>query len=149
MYGIWWGHPLDVNNNGDGKSWLKLYCAVCVVKGIEDHENSNKENLRNREPGCIYTIEYWIQLNIMRIVRVAHFSFITHVERQLCIVNRGYAIVTEQHHFSFITHVERQLCIVNGGYAIVTEQQWLHQTNEFRSISWTILIFHFLVKRVF
>jgi hypothetical protein len=29
-------------------------------------------------------------------VRVAHFSFITQVERQLCIVNRGYAIVTKQ-----------------------------------------------------
>jgi hypothetical protein len=37
----------------------------------------------------------FIQLN-MRIVRVAHFSFITHVDRQLCIVNRGYAIVTKQ-----------------------------------------------------
>jgi hypothetical protein len=37
----------------------------------------------------------FIRLN-MRIVRVAHFSFITHVERQLCIVNRGYAIVTKQ-----------------------------------------------------
>jgi hypothetical protein len=29
-------------------------------------------------------------------VRVAHFSFITQVERQLCIVYRGYAIVTKQ-----------------------------------------------------
>jgi hypothetical protein len=37
----------------------------------------------------------FIRLN-MRRVRVAHFSFITHVERQLCIVNRGYAIVTKQ-----------------------------------------------------
>jgi hypothetical protein len=37
----------------------------------------------------------FIQLN-MQIVRVAHFSFITQVERQLCIVNRGYAIVTKQ-----------------------------------------------------
>jgi hypothetical protein len=37
----------------------------------------------------------FIQLN-MRIVRVAHFSLITHVERQLCIVNQGYAIVTKQ-----------------------------------------------------
>jgi hypothetical protein len=37
----------------------------------------------------------FIQLN-MRIVRVAHFSFITQVERQLCIANRGYAIVTKQ-----------------------------------------------------
>jgi hypothetical protein len=25
---------------------------------LDGHENSNKENLRNREPGCIYTIEY-------------------------------------------------------------------------------------------
>jgi hypothetical protein len=37
----------------------------------------------------------FIPLN-MQIVRVAHFSLITQVERQLCIVNRGYAIVTEQ-----------------------------------------------------
>jgi hypothetical protein len=37
----------------------------------------------------------WIRLN-MQIVRVAHFSLITPVERQLCIVNRGYAIVTKQ-----------------------------------------------------
>jgi hypothetical protein len=37
----------------------------------------------------------FIRLN-MRIVRVAHFSFITQVETQLCIVNRGYAIVTKQ-----------------------------------------------------
>jgi hypothetical protein len=69
---------------------------------LDEHENSKKENpwnrepkRRNREPGCIYTIEYWIQLN-MRIVRVAHFSFTIHVERQLCIVNWGYAIVTKQ-----------------------------------------------------
>jgi hypothetical protein len=29
-------------------------------KGLlfDEHENSNKENPRNREPGCIYTIEY-------------------------------------------------------------------------------------------
>jgi hypothetical protein len=46
---------------------------------LDEHENSNKENLRNREPGCIYMIEY--------ANRVAHFSFITQVERQLCIVN--------------------------------------------------------------
>jgi hypothetical protein len=37
----------------------------------------------------------FIQLN-MQIVRVAHFPFITQAERQLCIVNRGYAIVTKQ-----------------------------------------------------
>ena len=29
--------------------------------------------------------------------------------------------------------VERQLCIVNRGCAIVTEQQWLDRTNKFRS----------------
>jgi hypothetical protein len=36
-------------------------------------------------------------------------------------------------HFSFITQVERQLCIVNRGYAIVTKQQWGDRTNKFRS----------------
>jgi hypothetical protein len=25
---------------------------------LDEHENSNKGNLRNREPGCIYAIEY-------------------------------------------------------------------------------------------
>jgi hypothetical protein len=25
---------------------------------LDEHENSNKGNPRNREPGCIYTIEY-------------------------------------------------------------------------------------------
>jgi hypothetical protein len=25
---------------------------------LDEHDNSNKENPRNREPGCIYTIEY-------------------------------------------------------------------------------------------
>jgi hypothetical protein len=48
----------------------------------------------------------FIPLN-MRIVRVAHFSFVTQVERQLCIVKRG--------------------------YAIVTKQQWGDRTNKFRS----------------
>jgi hypothetical protein len=37
----------------------------------------------------------FIWLNI-RIVRVAHFFLITHVQRQLCIANRGYAIVAKQ-----------------------------------------------------
>jgi hypothetical protein len=36
-------------------------------------------------------------------------------------------------HFSLITNVERQLCIVNRGYAIVTKQQWGDRTNKFRS----------------
>jgi hypothetical protein len=30
---------------------------------------------------------------------------------------------SESSSLSFITHVERQLCIVNQGYAIVTKQQ--------------------------
>jgi hypothetical protein len=37
----------------------------------------------------------FMRLN-MRLVRVAHSSFITQVERQLCIVNQGYTIVTKQ-----------------------------------------------------
>jgi hypothetical protein len=47
-------------------------------------------------------------------VRVAHFSFITHVERQLCIVNRGYPIVTKQEaseeieQISFVQHYKRK-----------------------------------------
>jgi hypothetical protein len=28
------------------------------VQLLDKHENLNKENPRNREPGCIYTIEY-------------------------------------------------------------------------------------------
>jgi hypothetical protein len=28
------------------------------IQVLDEHENSNKENPRNREPGCIYTIEY-------------------------------------------------------------------------------------------
>jgi hypothetical protein len=35
--------------------------------------------------------------------------------------------------FFNLTHVERQLCVVNGGYAIVTKQQCGDQTNKFRS----------------
>jgi hypothetical protein len=50
----------------------------------------------------------------MRIVRVAHFSFITpHVERQLFIVNRGYAIVTKSNSeeikgICFVQHYKRK-----------------------------------------
>jgi hypothetical protein len=42
--------------------------------------------------------------------------------------------------FSFITQVERQLCIVNQGYAIVTKQQWGDRTNKFHStiVLWPI-----------
>jgi hypothetical protein len=28
------------------------------VPVLDEHENWNKANLRNREPGCVYTIEY-------------------------------------------------------------------------------------------
>jgi hypothetical protein len=34
-----------------------MCCSVRVLL-LDEHENSNKENPRNREPGCIYTIEY-------------------------------------------------------------------------------------------
>jgi hypothetical protein len=42
---------------------LKSYAAAEIGLGglqavLDEHENSNKENPRNREPGCIYTIEY-------------------------------------------------------------------------------------------
>jgi hypothetical protein len=80
---------------------------------LDKHENSDKANPRNREPRCIYTIEYWIRLN-MQLVRVAHFSFLSHVERQLCLVDRG--------------------------YAIVTKQQWGDCTNTFRSTNSTLRI---------
>jgi hypothetical protein len=52
---------------------------------LDEHENSDKANPRNREPGRIYTIQYWTRLN-MRIVRVANFSFITHV-RDSCVLS--------------------------------------------------------------
>jgi hypothetical protein len=46
-------------------------------------------------------------------------------------------------HFSFITQVERQLCIVDRGYAIVTKQQWGDRTNKFcaTTFSWAFSIF--------
>jgi hypothetical protein len=76
---------------------------------LDEHENSSKEN-SNQEPGCIYTIEYWMWLNTIEYVKSESSSL-------------------------FFNHpcVERQLCIVNRGYAIVTEQQWLDRTNKFRS----------------
>jgi hypothetical protein len=56
-----------------------------------------RTNMRTRTKRTRGTenLDAFIRLN-MRIVRVAHFFFITQVERQLCIVNRGYAIVTKQ-----------------------------------------------------
>jgi hypothetical protein len=63
---------------------------------LEEHENSSKEN-PNGEPGCMNTIDYWIWLNNMTMVRVSSLFFHNPcIERQLSIVNRGYAIVTEQ-----------------------------------------------------
>jgi hypothetical protein len=35
---------------------MKVEMASKMV--LDKHENSNKENPRNREPGCIYMIEY-------------------------------------------------------------------------------------------
>jgi hypothetical protein len=63
-------------------------------------------------------------------VRVAHFSFITHVERQLCIVNRGYAIVTKQQleeierKTSFLQHYKRK--VVKRRYSHLQQSKsWL------------------------
>jgi hypothetical protein len=77
---------------------------------LDEHENSNKENRRNREPGCIYTIEYWMWLNTIE-----------------------YANSESSSLFFYNPCVERKLCIVNWGYTIVTEQQWLDWMNSFRS----------------
>jgi hypothetical protein len=82
------------------KVWVPLWLLGKVVGGLlikthqrlerrlEHHERwvSYKVNPRNREPGCIYRIEYWIQLN-MWIVRVAHFSFITQGQRDSCVLS--------------------------------------------------------------
>jgi hypothetical protein len=56
---------------------------------LDKHDNSSKADPRNREPGCIYTIEYANSES-------SSLFFNNHVERQLCIVNRGYPIVTKQ-----------------------------------------------------
>jgi hypothetical protein len=37
-------------------SMIQISCMTSPL--LDEHENSNKENPRNREPGCIYTIEY-------------------------------------------------------------------------------------------
>jgi hypothetical protein len=41
----------------DGKAGSKAYRSGSR-RLLDEHENSNKESPRNREPGCIYTIEY-------------------------------------------------------------------------------------------
>jgi hypothetical protein len=77
---------------------------------LDKHENTNKENSRNREPGCIYTIEYWMWLNTIE-----------------------YANSESSSLFLNKPSVERQLCIVNQSFAVVKKQQWGDQTNKFRS----------------
>jgi hypothetical protein len=78
-------------------------------------QRTGNENGKNREPECIDTIEYWIWLHMM-IVRVSSLFFNNpHVQRQLCIVNRGYAIVTEQQWIrmewiSFVEHPLNRWC---------------------------------------
>jgi hypothetical protein len=47
--------------NTEGQSNLVLRQDIgwkTLLPLLDEHENSNKENPRNREPGCIYTIEY-------------------------------------------------------------------------------------------
>jgi predicted flavoprotein YhiN len=62
--------------SGGGGCWTNMRTRTKRTRGTENPDE-------------------FIRLN-MRIVRLAHFSFITHVERQLCIVDQGYAIVTKQ-----------------------------------------------------
>jgi hypothetical protein len=42
--------------------WTQVLLSILITRAtlalLDEHENSNKENPRNREPGCIYTIEY-------------------------------------------------------------------------------------------
>jgi hypothetical protein len=72
-------------------------CSTCLMSFPSVGVRDCWTNMRTRTKRTRGTEnpDAFIRLN-MRIVRVAHFSFLTQVERQLCIVNRGYAIVTEQ-----------------------------------------------------
>jgi hypothetical protein len=61
---------------------------------LDGHENSSKENSNRepgQEPGCMNTIEYANSES-----GSLFFYNLVNVERQLCIVDRGYAIVTKQ-----------------------------------------------------
>jgi hypothetical protein len=70
--------------------------AICMNHHPLPHCWTTMRTRSKRTRGIEKNPDAFIRLN-MRIVRgVAHFSFITQVERQLCIVNQGYAIVTEQ-----------------------------------------------------
>jgi hypothetical protein len=108
---------------------------------LDEHENSNKENPRNGEPGCIYTIKYRIQLNMHMRTPTKRTrgtespdAFIGLNIEYHCILNTiEYANSESSSLFFYNPYVERQLCIVNQGYAIVTEQQSLDRTNTFRS----------------
>jgi hypothetical protein len=61
-----------------------------MVVLLDENENSSKTDARNREPRWIYTIEY------ENSETSSLFFNNPSVERHLCIVNRGYAIVAEQ-----------------------------------------------------
>jgi hypothetical protein len=74
---VWWSHTTrSEKHDPTGVCWRNMITRTKRTRGTENPDA-------------------FIQLN-MQIVGVAHFSFRTHVERQLCIVNRGYAIVTKQ-----------------------------------------------------
>jgi hypothetical protein len=100
---VWWSHTTrSEKHDPTGVCWTDMRTQTKRTRGIENRGTENPDAFILQ----LNTECDWIRLN-MRIVRVAHFSFITQVERQLCIVNRG--------------------------YAIVTKQQWGDQTNKFRS----------------
>jgi hypothetical protein len=50
---VLWGGGLVVF---PARTVTALFAGMAML--LDEHENSNKENPRNREPGCIYTIEY-------------------------------------------------------------------------------------------
>jgi hypothetical protein len=74
---------------------MKNQYAKCRLVMLDEHENLTNTRTRTKRTGGTENPDAFIGLN-MRIVRVAHLFFITQVERQLCIVNRGYTIVTKQ-----------------------------------------------------
>jgi hypothetical protein len=81
-----------------------------VLKVLDEHENLNKEPEEQRTRMHLYD---WT-LNTIE-----------------------YANSESSSVFFYNPCVERQLCIVNRGYAIVTKQQWGDQTNKFCSTEGT------------
>jgi hypothetical protein len=81
---------------------------------LDGHENSKKKRTQRTE-----SPDAFIQLN-MQIVRVAHFSFITHVERQLCIVNFTLLLQSKSEEIEQIRFVQHSLCtmLITGLTAI-------------------------------